>query len=207
AEGDDSWSELGTPGESENMMSFLETPFQKSVRLLNAACDNVNDPMVRKVLKKVAKLLSDPDSLHKVKEGSIRRVTMDLGTRSYIENVLQTPVKSTSPEDNWKKLRTGMFVVRAMAREAAAAEDFLSAYETREHNKEVGIDGEDDDGLEDLLEDIASGIDTTTQDLTVLQKNSARRTSGKAAAYRQEHDSPTKFSNFNRNLILGQQLV
>lgn len=31
--------------------------------------------------------------------------------------------------------------------------------------------------------------------------------SGKAAAYRQEHDSPTRFSNFNRNLILGQQLV
>lgn len=30
-------------------MSFLETPFQKSVRLLNAACDNVNDPIVRKV--------------------------------------------------------------------------------------------------------------------------------------------------------------
>lgn len=64
---------------------------------------------------------------------------MDLGTRSYIENVLQTPVKTTSPEDNWKKLRTGMFVVRAMAREAAAAEDFLSAYETRQLNKGMGV--------------------------------------------------------------------
>lgn len=54
------------------MMNFLETPFQKSVRLLNTACENVNDPIVRKVLKTVAKLLSDPDSLHQVKEGSIR---------------------------------------------------------------------------------------------------------------------------------------
>lgn len=53
-------------------MNFLETPFQKSVRLLNTACENVNDPVVRKVLKTVAKLLSDPDSLHQVKEGSIR---------------------------------------------------------------------------------------------------------------------------------------
>lgn len=64
---------------------------------------------------------------------------MDLGTRSYIENVLQTPMKSTPAKDNWKKLRTGMFVVRAMAREAAAAEDFLSAYETRQLNKGVSI--------------------------------------------------------------------
>lgn len=65
---------------------------------------------------------------------------MDLGTRNYIENVLQTPVKSTSAEDNWKKLRTGMFVVRAMAREAAAAEDFLSAYQTRHTSKDVSRD-------------------------------------------------------------------
>lgn len=64
---------------------------------------------------------------------------MDLGTRNYIENVLQTPVKSTSAEDNWKKLRTGMFVVRAMAREAAAVEDFLSAYNTRHNPKEVHL--------------------------------------------------------------------
>lgn len=56
---------------------------------------------------------------------------MDSGTRNYITNVLQTPVKTTSAEDNWKKLRTGMFVVRAMAREAVAAESFLSAYESR----------------------------------------------------------------------------
>lgn len=54
------------------MLSFLETPFQKSVRLLNTACESVHDPIVRKVLQKVAKLLSDPDSLHKIKEGSIR---------------------------------------------------------------------------------------------------------------------------------------
>lgn len=54
------------------MLGFLETPFQKSVRLLNTACESVHDPIVRKVLQKVAKLLSDPDSLHKIKEGSIR---------------------------------------------------------------------------------------------------------------------------------------
>lgn len=62
---------------------------------------------------------------------------MDSGTRNYIENVLETPVKSSSAEDNWKKLRAGMFVVRAMAREAAAAEDFLSAYETRHSSRDV----------------------------------------------------------------------
>lgn len=45
-----------------------------------------------------------------------------MGTRSYIENVLQTPVKSSSADRNWRKLRTGMFVVRAMAKEAEAAE-------------------------------------------------------------------------------------
>lgn len=54
------------------MMNFLETPFQKSVRLLNTACESVEEPIARKVLKTVAKLLSDPDSLHQVKEGSIR---------------------------------------------------------------------------------------------------------------------------------------
>lgn len=56
------------------MLGLLETPFQKSVRLLKTACEKINDPIVRKVLQKVAKLLSDPDSLHTVKEGTIRYV-------------------------------------------------------------------------------------------------------------------------------------
>ncbi len=63
------------------MLSFLETPFQKSVRLLNTACEKVHDPIVRKVLQKVTKLLSDPDSLHKIKEGSIRCLRFDGGGR------------------------------------------------------------------------------------------------------------------------------
>ncbi|CAM9400795.1 unnamed protein product, partial [Ectocarpus sp. 13 AM-2016] len=205
SESDDGWLELGSTTGSENMLKFLETPFQKSVRLLNIACENVSDPIVRKVLKTVAQLLSDPDSLHKVKEGSIRRMTMDLGTRNYLENVLQTPVKSTTAEDNWKKLRTGMFVVRAMAREAAAAEDFLSAYETRQRAKsaESSVDNDNRNSeLDDLLEDIENGVDTTTQDLvntTIARKSSA-------AAYAQDGEA-NRFSNFNRNLILGQQLV
>lgn len=45
-----------------------------------------------------------------------------MGTRSYIENVLQTPKEGASAECNWRKLRTGMFVIRAMVKEAAAAE-------------------------------------------------------------------------------------
>ncbi|CBJ27187.1 conserved unknown protein [Ectocarpus siliculosus] len=206
SESDDGWSELGNTTGSENMLKFLETPFQKSVRLLNIACENVSDPIVRRVLKTVAQLLSDPDSLHKVKEGSIRRMTMDLGTRNYLENVLQTPVKSTSAEDNWKKLRTGMFVVRAMAREAAAAEDFLSAYETRQRAKsgESSVDNDNKKSeLDDLLEDIENGVDTTTQDLV---NTTIARKSSSAAAYAQDGES-NRFSNFNRNLILGQQLV
>lgn len=47
----------------------------------------------------------------------LRRVTMDVGTRSYIENVLQTKVKNSSADRNWRKLRTGMFVVRTLGRE------------------------------------------------------------------------------------------
>ncbi|CAM9137263.1 unnamed protein product [Ectocarpus sp. 6 AP-2014] len=206
SESDDGWSELGNTTGSENMLKFLETPFQKSVRLLNIACENVSDPIVRKVLKTVAQLLSDPDSLHKVKEGSIRRMTMDLGTRNYLENVLQTPVKSTSAEDNWKKLRTGMFVVRAMAREAAAAEDFLSAYETRQQAKsgESFVDNDNKKSeLDDLLEDIENGVDTTTQDLV---NTTIARKSSSAAAYAQDGES-NRFSSFNRNFILGQQLV
>lgn len=36
--------------------------------------------------------------------------------------MLQTPVKGSSADRNWKKLRTGMFVVRALAKEAATGE-------------------------------------------------------------------------------------
>lgn len=54
------------------MLSLLETPFQKSVRLLKSACDKIHDPIVRKALQKVARLLSDPDSLHSVKEHDMR---------------------------------------------------------------------------------------------------------------------------------------
>eukprot|EP00903_Cladosiphon_okamuranus_P009663 g9194.t1 len=217
-ESEDNWSDFAGRGGSEgvNVMNLLETPFQKSVRLLNTACENVNDPVVRKVLKTVAKLLSDPDSLHQVKEGSIRRVTMDLGTRNYIENVLQTPVRSTSAE-NWKKLRTSIFVVSAMAREAAAAEDFLSTYKTRHTIKEerlsedevalVDVDGglaeQKDSELDALLEDIESGLDTTSQDVVTLNANNgASRAEGSA-----KKAEPIRFSVFNRRLIQGQQLV
>lgn len=54
---------------------MLETPFQKSVRLLNSASDSVEDPTVRRQLKRVARLLSEPDALHIVKERSIRCTT------------------------------------------------------------------------------------------------------------------------------------
>lgn len=97
------------------------------VSIVYAATERINIPISKQLIhngRGVSLLLT-------------RRMTMDLGTRNYLENVLQTPVKSTSAEDNWKKLRTGMFVVRAMAREAAAAEDFLSAYETRQRAKSV----------------------------------------------------------------------
>ena len=60
--------------QDDNPINFLETPFQKSMRLLNSAVENITDPVVKRQLKRVAKLLSDPDSLHTVKEGSIRYV-------------------------------------------------------------------------------------------------------------------------------------
>lgn len=47
---------------------------------------------------------------------------MDVGTRSYIENVLQTKVKNSSADRNWRKLRTGMFVVRALGKEVTTDE-------------------------------------------------------------------------------------
>ena len=61
-----------TAVQDENPINYLETPFQKSMRLLNSASENITDPVVKRQLKRVAKLLSDPDSLHTVKEGSIR---------------------------------------------------------------------------------------------------------------------------------------
>ena len=54
-----------------------------------------------------------------------RRVTMDVGTRSYIENVLQTKVKNSSGDRNWRKLRTGMFVVRALGKEVTTTSNTI----------------------------------------------------------------------------------
>ena len=42
------------------------------MRLLTSATENITDPVVKRQLKRVVKLLSDPDSLHTVKEGCIR---------------------------------------------------------------------------------------------------------------------------------------
>lgn len=57
---------------------------------------------------------------------SDRRVTADMGTRSYIEHVLQTPAKGASAERNWRKIRTGMFVVNSMAKEVTEAQVTVS---------------------------------------------------------------------------------
>ena len=50
---------------------------------------------------------------------------MDVGTRSYIENVLQTKVKNSSADRNWRKLRTGMFVVRALGKEVTTTSNTI----------------------------------------------------------------------------------
>lgn len=54
------------------MSRALETPFQKSIKLLKDVSDAVDDPGVQKMLRKLSKLLTEPDSLNLVKARTIR---------------------------------------------------------------------------------------------------------------------------------------
>lgn len=57
------------------------------------------------------------------------------------------------------------------------------SHSERNEDDEPNSGVEDDDGLEDLLEDIASGVDTTTLDITNIRTNSniKARYAGKAS--------------------------
>jgi hypothetical protein len=113
------------------------------VRLLNAAiAKSTTDPDMARQLRKVKELLADPDSLHVLKDASIRRLSLDTGTRNYIENVLQTPIKSAHTRTataHWKRLRVNVAVYNAVKSagrpdSAGAAAAAAAARRARENN-------------------------------------------------------------------------
>jgi hypothetical protein len=116
------------------------------VRLLNAAiAKSTTDPDMARQLRKVKELLADPDSLHVLKDASIRRLSLDTGTRNYIENVLQTPIKSAHTRTataHWKRLRVNVAVYNAVKSagrpdSAGAAAAAAAARRARENNYAV----------------------------------------------------------------------
>lgn len=117
-------------GRANELIEVLETPYQRSVKLLNAAISSSTDQDVIKQLVKIKDLLADPDEMHTIKNGSIHRMSIDSGTREYLEHLLQTPNLGESTyqggkptKQRWKKLKVQVAVSNALKAAAPSIDD------------------------------------------------------------------------------------
>ncbi|CAM9258094.1 unnamed protein product, partial [Chrysoparadoxa australica] len=133
-------------------VDLLETPFQSSVRLLKSIRDETQDHSIANQVNKIIGLLADPDKLHQLNT-SKRRLSIDMGTRNYIENVLQTTSEkkpARTAKEYWKRLRYNVMLSAALSRKAS-------------HSNKSESSGEDSFELGDLYVDASEANDAFTK--------------------------------------------